>query len=125
MTGRKKSKEELSETQYGGIIFGVGLLVALILPFFKLGTNGTKILFVILVITGLIVGVLNLRSSKSVAFMVSSMVLILLTGPFLGAFSQYIYGGQIFGRIFGNIISLVFPATLVVALKELFLIAKN
>ena len=125
MTGRKKSEKELGETQYGGIILGVGLLVALILPFFKLGTNGTKILFVILVATGLVVGILNLRSSKSVAFMVSSMVLILLTGPFLGAFSQYIYSGQILGSMFGNIISLVFPAALVVALKELFLIAKD
>ena len=125
MAGKKKSSKKLELIQYGSYAFGVGLLIALIAAFLTLGDTSSKVVFATLVLLGIVIGFLNVTNNESVTFLVSTIALVLLAGPFLGLVAQNIYSSPILGKIFGNIIALVVPAAIVVALKELFLTAKD
>jgi len=125
MTNKKKSGKKVELVQYGSYTFGIGLLIALIAAFITLGTTSSKVVFGTLVLLGLIIGFLNVTNSESVTFLVATIALVLLAGPFLGLVAQNIYSTPYLGKIFGNLIALIVPAAIVVALKELFITAKD
>lgn len=113
--------------EYGSIIFGVGLLLAFLMPIFKISNVDIKqIILATLILIGIVVGFLNVTNDEAVMFLVSALAFILLTGPFFGVVvkvfsiqSDYLY------KVFENIIFLVYPAATVVALKSMLIVAKN
>lgn len=125
MVEKRKSKKNLDLVQYGSIVFGVGLLMAFIMAFVNLGAVGNKVVFATLVVLGIVIGFLNIKNSESVTFLVSTIALVLLAGPFLGLVSQNIFQSPELGKIFANIIALIVPAAIVVSLKEIFVTAKD
>lgn len=125
MATKKAKFEKENLMQYGSIIFGVGLLVAVIAAFFSLSENATKMVFVTLALIGIIIGILNIRNDEANSFLLASITLVILSGPFLGLISQYLFKSPVVNLIFGNLIALIVPAAIIVSLKVLFLTAKD
>lgn len=146
----KKIDKEIKIVNYGTMIFGTGLFIAIVATLIAtfgavkdpvsdgivtsglvalLGNMSVGIITGILITIGLVVGSINITKKETVAFLISSVVLIMLIGPFMANFIQ-VFGidsvGRFFvGELFKNIIGLVVPAALVVSLKTLFTTAKD
>ncbi|MFH1358834.1 MAG: hypothetical protein ABIH37_03030 [archaeon] len=102
----------------GSWAFLIGLVLAVVVGLLG-GLNSTTSL--ILVIIGLIVGLLNIADKETNAFLMAGAVLIIASafgGNVLGAV-PYI------GTIFDALLVLFVPATIVVAIKSVFILAKN
>lgn len=105
----------MNSLKTGHWAFLVGLVLAIVTPFVMIPYSGT-----ILFILGLIIGFVNIKGSEGHAFLlavialivigVSGIQLLTLTAPVVA--------------ILTNIIALVAPAALVVAVKEVLTIGK-
>jgi len=83
-----KSKKNVNLMQYGSILFGVGLLLALITAFFNIASSTmNQVIIGTLLIIGVVIGLLNITKDETVSFLVSILVLVLLVGPLLGVLS--------------------------------------
>ncbi len=106
-----------SYTQIGSWLFIVGLVIALIAAI--VGFPQTEM---ILVLVGLVVGFMNINSKEATSFLIASIALIaagtggLTAIPTLGGFV---------GRFLMNLITLVSPAAIVVAIKAVYALAKS
>lgn len=107
----------MAGNKIGGWAFIIGVLLAVILGF--LGTSAS--LAWLLLILGIIVGLLNIAEKEVQPFLLAGVVLVIV-GQF---------GGSVFssvpaiGGIFNALIQLFAPATVVVALKSVFTLAKK
>lgn len=124
-------KVNLDKFQYGSIIFGVGLLIALFTAFFTLEQTALKIVAVTLILFGLIIGFINITEKETNTFLLAGAILVLLLQPFLTSIVQTLGLGsyasvlRILGNIYLNLITLIVPATIIVALKAVFKSAKD
>lgn len=107
------------KNQLGGWAFLAGVLLAVIIGMFGVGAD-----FVwVLVLIGLIVGILNITEKETNAFLMSGAVLIIASA----------FGGEILGNItyvnldsiFNMLLAIFVPATIVVAIKHSFELARN
>ena len=111
----------MKTAQIGKYAFLLGLIIAVVLGFV---TSYTSALTMALVILGLIVGFLNIPKKKSTAFLVAAITLLVggVAGleliTVLGVVTTYVTA------IIGNFIAFVGAAALVVALKEVVVLAK-
>lgn len=129
----KKIDKATSSERLGSVFFGVGLLIALIMAIVvavsSVSQTVTQIVTVTLIILGLIIGFLNISNQEATGFLVSALVLVLLTGPFLGnvvqTFTLGSSGTAFLGELFKNIIGLVVPAAVLVSLRTLFITARD
>lgn len=120
-------------SQYGSIVFGVGLALAIVAAIINvaMGVSQTvaQVTTAVLIIIGLIIGFLNITSDETLSFLIASIVLVVLIGPFLGnimqTFSIGQTGSQLISELFKNLIGLVVPAAIIVALRTLFIVAKD
>ena len=104
----------------GGVVIAViaGLLI-------NLGILSETVITSVLVILGLIVGFLNVTDSEVKDYLIAAVSLVIVTS----------FGGQIVGSvatvgpylqsIMGSITTFVVPATIIVALKEIYSLAQN
>jgi len=79
-----------------------------------------------LVILGLIVGYMNVGGKDSQTFMIAGAVLVVVSNFGMQGVSSSIIGagvGEIVRSVFGSLIALFAPATIIVALKTVFSIA--
>lgn len=109
----------------GSWAFLVGVILAVV---FGLGlTNGAAPWMISLVfILGIIVGLLNVTAGEVDAFLIAGAVLVIVAS--LGSESVAAVGGSAGVYITGllkGILLLFVPATIVVAVKHVFVIAKN
>lgn len=126
MAEKKNAIKKKDLLQYGSVIFGVGLLITVVASFFTLSVNANKIVIATLILFGLIIGFLNIRNDETRSFLLASIALVILGGPFLGLIGQYLLTPtEILGRFFSYIIALVVPSAIVVSIKTLFLTAKD
>ena len=107
--------------QIGAWAFITGLVIAVLLGLFT-GTPGAVTL-TILVVLGLIVGFLNVTDTEVQGFLLASVALLIVGSaanisvvPLIGDNLEYALNGMVL---------FIAPATLVVAIKEIFLVAKN
>lgn len=126
----KINKIDFSKIDYGSILFGVGILISLIAGLFSLDSNTAKIVVGTTIIIGIAVGLLNITKEETVPFLLSSVVMLMLLGPFLGVITQqfltnYVTTGKILVQMYTYLISLIAPGALIVALKTIFLTAKD
>ena len=121
------------ENTLGAWAFLIGVILAIIIG---LGTSLISIpelvkyntvLFAILVILGLVVGFMNVTDKDSQTFLIAGAVLVIVskfgmegvTGTLIG-----INVGNVVTHIFSALLTLFVPATIIVALKTVFGIAK-
>jgi len=109
--------------ELGAWAFLIGVILAVIFGFFS--SSGSWLVWV-LVIVGVIVGLLNITDKEAKPFLIAGVALVVVS--FLGGsvLSPVQVGGISFlQNILGNLLILFVPATIIVALKSVFSIAKN
>lgn len=108
----------------GAWAFLIGIILAIVVGVFEfLGiTTGMGYFPVILVLLGIVIGLLNVSSSETKEFLTVAAVLVIVSA--LGG-QAYLQEIPIVGKIISSLVILFVPATIVVALKTAFVLAKN
>ena len=110
-----------------GVVLAViiGFATAFFIPITKIATYSAPI-YAILLILGVVVGIkVNVSGKDSQTFLVSGAVLVIVSRFGMESVSGSLIGigmGDLVSTIFGALIVLFVPATIIVALKNLFLI---
>lgn len=107
----------------GSWAFLVGVILAVIAGLITLwqGDLGSPVMTVALVIIGLIVGLLNITSKETTPFMMSGIVLIIAS----------VFGVSIMAvlpvvsAILASLLAIFIPATIIVAIRNVFTLAKD
>ena len=108
----------------GSWAFLLGAVVAVITGAVSLdNTNPTIVSF--LVLLGLIVGLLNVTIKEANSFLLASVSLVLVAGLGISVFQDVVSIGGYLVSILTKILVFVVPATIVVALKSIFALAKS
>ncbi|SRR3989344_9696224 len=102
----------------GGWAFLIGIIIAIIA-----GIIGPidKTVTIVLVVLGLIVGLLNITEKEVTPFLLAAVALVIVAN----------FGGSVLGvidflkQILIAIMALIVPATIVVAVREVFTVAKR
>ena len=103
--------------------FVIGILLALVVGL--LGKMNPTII-VILMVIGIIVGFLNITSKETTSFLLAGLSIIIASSLGTSTFAEMTdVITMTLGNIFGAIRLLVVPAVVVVALKQVFTLAKN
>ena len=116
------------ENLVGAYAFLVGIILAIILGLFQeyMGTAMT-LPYAILVILGIIIGFLNVGDDDSNTFLLASLALVIVAGLgnntiiFISNISPVLSS---LSRILSSLLVLFIPATIIVAMKTVFAIAK-
>lgn len=106
-----------SGSRLGGWAFLIGVLLAIVLAF----VGSLASLAWILVILGLIIGLFNIDAGETQKFLYAGAILVIV-GAFAGETLTSIMYLQ---DIFVNLVALFAPATIIVALKSVFELAKR
>ena len=110
-----------------GVILAIGIgIFTTLLPIPALIEYSPEI-YVILVLIGLTVGFLNVTGKESQTFLIAGAVLVVVSKFGLESVTGTIIGigiGDAVASVFGALIALFAPATIIVALKTVFSIAK-
>lgn len=105
------------ENLIGAWAFTIGVILAIVFGFFA----ETTWVPVILIIIGIIVGLLNIADVETQPFMLAGVALVIVS----------YFGGEVFthipfvNSILNNLLMIFVPATVIVALKSLFDLAKK
>lgn len=111
-----KKPEKQESSFIGGWAFLIGILLAIIIPMF--GSMSPAMLW-LLVVIGLLVGLLNVSGEESGAFMMSGIVLIIAS-----AFGQTVIQTiPLLSSILDALLVIFVPATIIVAIRNVFAIA--
>ncbi|MEM1535703.1 MAG: hypothetical protein QXQ82_00735 [Candidatus Pacearchaeota archaeon] len=104
----------------GAWAFLIGVILAVVFGLFAFQT----LIAWILLILGIIIGLLNIADEEVQPFLVAGVILVIVAyfGGF--AFSAETLGTDLLENILRNILLLFVPATVIVALKSVFSIAK-
>ena len=99
--------------------FLIGFIVAVIFGAVTDGTN--PIVLMILAIIGLIVGILNVGHNETTSFLLAGVSLVIVSAFGSDALSAVPHVGEIFSAL----MVLFVPATVIVAVKHVWSMAKN
>ena len=103
----------------GGWAFIVGVVVAVVAPIFA---GLSSWLITLLIILGLVIGLLNVTVAETQTYLVAALALVIVSGfsSSNSVITQVAGIGPALGRIFGGLLLLVVPATIVVALRSIY-----
>ena len=104
----------------GTICFIIGVVVSILAGFIS-----WEYLFPILTVLGLIVGLLNVTSEEIQSFLIAAVSLVIIAALGADQFIDLPIVGETMSRIYTALLSFVGPATVVVALKAIYSLAKN
>jgi len=107
----------------GAWAFLIGVLVAVLIGAGLSEPSTTT--FGLLALLGLIVGILNVSGKETTQFLLAGTVLVIVTGQGGSTVRNVLGVGNIFAGILDAILILFIPATIVVALKSVFTIARD
>lgn len=116
------------EKKIGNYSFIIGVVIAVVLGLASksLGT-ATAWLWSLLVVLGLIVGFLNVSGKETKEFLLVTVALVIVA--YAGSAQKTLTDVEILGPylqgIFGSILAFVVPASVVVALKDAWALAKG
>jgi len=110
------------ENALGGWAFLIGVILAVVLG---LGLKATETysstIIWVLIIVGIIVGLLNVSSEEATPFLMSGVVLVIVANFGSDALSEVKYVGDILNAL----LVLFVPATIVVAIRNVFGLARR
>lgn len=121
------------ENSVGAWAFLVGVVLAIIIGLsttlisIPALTTYSKQIYAILVILGIVVGFLNVTGRDSQTFLISGTVLVIVSRFGMDSVQGSLIGigvGDAASSVFGALLALFAPATIIVALKTVFSIAK-
>ncbi len=128
----KRIKQKIAENpqifiQYGTVIFTLGILIAIVAAFFpQISKDISKTITISLIIFGIVIGILNITNKESTSFMVAVLIFIMLIPMLIGTLNNmYKFNISYWQLLISHLMSLLIPAAIVVALKTIFLDAKN
>lgn len=118
------------EKQVGKYSFIAGVVIAVLLGLAIPALSSAKgWLFTIMVVLGLVVGFLNVSGKETKDFLLVTVALVIVAyvaGAQISSWeSEVQFIGKYLTGIFGNIVAFVVPASVVVALKETWDLAKG
>lgn len=107
----------------GSWAFLIGVILALIIGLFGSNISGTssQAMLIALIIIGLIVGFLNITSTESAPFLMSGAVLIIASALGQGVMQPV----PVVNSILDALLALFVPATILVAVKNVFVLARR
>ena len=107
----------------GSWSFLVGLVLAVILGLGYGGAYQATLLWVVFLL-GIVVGLLNITHNEVAGFLTSGTVLVLVSflGVQVGVFDNVV---PLIGNVLRGILTLFVPATIIVALKSVFVLARR
>jgi len=125
------------ENSIGAWAFLIGVVLAIVIALIKSFSiqafvQFNQLFYVILVIMGVIIGSVNIRSKDINTFLLAGTVLVIVSKFGLEGFVDRL-GGSLLGitqlglllqEVFGALLVLFVPATIIVALKSVFSITK-
>ncbi len=119
-----KSRENL----VGAYAFLIGVVLAVIFGFFKGSiSQASGMFYTTLVVIGLIIGAMNTNDKDSMTFLIASLSLVIVGSLGMDPL-KYIalnnYAVTVLRNILGSLLLLFVPATIIVALKTVFSMAK-
>lgn len=120
------------ENSIGAWAFLLGVILAVLIGFSTILLPNSLVqynaqIYAVLVILGVIVGYFNIRASESQTFLWAGVVLVIVSRFGMDSVTGSLLGigiGPAVTSIFGALLALFVPATIVVALKTVFSIAK-
>ena len=124
-----KSKENM----VGAWAFLIGVVLAVIIGLsttlisIPALTVYSKQIYAILVLLGIVVGFINVAGKDSQTFLISGAVLVIVSRFGMDSVTGTLIGigvGDAVSSVFGALLALFAPATIIVALKTVFSIAK-
>ncbi len=101
----------------GSWAFIVGIVISLVAGFWQLGI----VLTAVLIVLGLIVGFLNVTGSESTPFLLATVSLVIVSS-FGGAILANV--SLVLQNMLNALIVFVIPATIIVAIKSVYSLAK-
>jgi hypothetical protein len=104
----------------GAWAFLIGIVLALVVGLLS-DIGSDPIILGILVGLGIIVGLLNISGKETKAFLISGIVLIIASAFGAGVMSAIPKAVD----ILGSLMTIFIPATIVVSIKNVFIMAKN
>ncbi|MEK6933046.1 MAG: hypothetical protein AABW56_04620 [Nanoarchaeota archaeon] len=105
-------------SKIGGWAFILGVVVAVLIGLFG---NLSPLWLTILVVLGLLVGFLNVTGAESTDFLLAAVALVIVV-----AFGRDVLSAvALLGRVLEAMIAFVVPATVVVALKAIYSLARS
>lgn len=107
-------------SKLGGWAFLIGLLIAVIVGFGLGGSLGQGMVIALFVI-GLIVGLLNIADEEVTPFLMSGTVLVIVASLSKDVLSTIAF----IGSVLDALLILFVPATIVVAVKNVFQLARH
>lgn len=107
----------------GSWSFLVGLILAVVLGFGLGGSYQSTMLWVVFAL-GIVVGLLNIAAEEVGAFLTSGTILVLLSylAVQVGIFTDL---APVIANVLKGILTLFVPATIIVALRAVFVLAKR
>ena len=130
---KKRNKQLIEDPNYENIInfrtiiFSLGLLLAVFVPFFGLQSSNENIIRALLVIIGLVIAIFNIKKNEINSFLIAVTAIMLLSTPLIGFINFYvlkyitIISAENIKNIFSNIFIILVPAAIYVAFKSLFI----
>ncbi|OIO41495.1 hypothetical protein AUJ10_00715 [Candidatus Pacearchaeota archaeon CG1_02_31_27] len=129
MLKNKNSKKTIEKIKNRGSLIGawaflIGIILAIILGLFDVsliqGTAST-IIVITLFVLGIVIGLLNITDKEIMPFLWAGAILVIVS-----AFGSGILGTiPLLSRILDSIMILFVPATIIVALKAVFMLGKR
>jgi hypothetical protein len=107
----------------GAWIFLIGVLLAVVIGLFP-SFSSNSITLAILVIIGLVIGFMNISAGEASKFLLAGAALIIVSSMGQGAIPSGNIGG-IITSVLNSLLMLFVPATIIVALRTMFAMAKN
>ena len=116
------AKNKKGGNKIGSWAFLIGVILAALFGIITAigGGIGSGIVYV-LVVLGIVIGLLNIADEETSPFLLSGTVLVIVSA--LG--QNVTSGAPVFEGILNALIMLFVPATIIVALKNVFALAKN
>ena len=131
---KKVSKLDNYPSQdWGKIAFSIGVVIAIIMTliasFHEPSETAARVIVALQILIGIVVGFLNITTEETREFLLASLVLVVLIGPFLGLVIQMFPGSGVTSnmleQLYKYLVVLIVPAATIVALKSIFRSARD
>ena len=118
-----KGKSSRNANLLGSWSFLIGVVLAVILGLGFTGGYQATLLWVVFLL-GIVVGLLNIAVDEASGFLTSGTVLVLVSflGVQVGVFDQV---APVIANVLKGILTLFVPATIIVALRSVFVLARH
>ena len=118
-----KKEPQKTGNKIGAWAFLIGVILAIILGVFstELTPSIYKIVLVVLILLGIVVGLLNVTTEETSRFLLAGVSLVIVA--YIGSSALQIV--PLLNSVFNSLLILFIPATIIVALRSVFEVAKD